>query len=217
MKYKELVERVATMPGMDRRSVVYLITRSRARWGEPSPSGLSLVMHRGGTYTATYGDNRDRVVPATDADGRELRFPDEDSACEWAWEIIQRSREPRPQMDPEQRARAVAAGEAVRDRFDRFTRNLDGAIVAYTGHGRQGTPAADADAVLAMSPDVGAALLDSVKDAARVADTVTFAEVAPFDDDLGERLHLRLSTLLPYLGPTAVDALAWRWGYLNLR
>lgn len=64
---------------------------------------------------------------------------------------------------------------------------------------------------------MGTALLNAVTEAARVSDTITFDEVAPFDTELRERLHQRLRVLLPYLGPTAVEALGWRWGFLNLR
>ena len=215
MKYKELVDRVAAMPGMDRASVPYLITRSR--WGDPSPSAFGLVAHRGGTYTATYGDNREKTTPVTDAEGRELRFPDEDSACEWAWERIQEARAPRPPMDPDQRARDVAAGDEIHRRWAEFQANLDGAVVAFTGFGRRKIPTADQEAVLALSPTVGTALLDAVNEAARVSDSITFDEVAPFDTELRERLYQRLHVLLPYLGPTAVEALGWRWGFLNLR
>lgn len=120
-------------------------------------------------------------------------------------------------MDPEQRARGNEAGDEIRRRWAEFEVNLDDAVVAYTGFGRQKIPTADQEAVLALNPTVGTALLNAVTEAARVSDTITFDEVAPFDTELRGRLHQRLRVLLPYLGPTAVEALGWRWGFLNLR
>jgi hypothetical protein len=120
-------------------------------------------------------------------------------------------------VDPEQRARDKASGDEIRRRWAEFEVNLDDAVVAFTGFGRQKSPTADQEAVLALSPTMGNTLLNAAKEAARVSDTITFDEVAPFDTELRERLHQRLRVLLPYLGPTAVEALGWRWGFLNLR
>ncbi|MFK3669990.1 hypothetical protein ACI2IX_07435 [Leifsonia aquatica] len=175
------------------------------------------MAQRRGTYTATYGDLRETTTPVTDAEGHELWFPDEDSACEWAWERIQEARAPRPPMDPDQQARDKASGDEIRRRAAEFEAKLDDAVVAFTGFGRGKFPTSDQEAVLALSRTMGTALLNAAKEAARVSDTITFDEVAPFDTELRERLHQRLRVLLPYLGPTAVEALGWRWGFLNLR
>jgi hypothetical protein len=93
---------------------------------------------------------------------------------------------------------------------------LNVAVIAYTGHGQRKIPKADEDAVLALSPTDGEALLRAVKEVIRRSDTIRFSDVAPFDTDLQERLHGRLHDLVPHLGPDAIEALGWRWGYLNL-
>jgi hypothetical protein len=90
MKYAELVARVRALPGMDDYSVRYLI--SRVRFSAPGNAAITLVAHRGGTYTATLGDARDTTTPYTDADGQLVVFPDEAAACEWAWGRIRSSR-----------------------------------------------------------------------------------------------------------------------------
>ncbi|WP_162819175.1 hypothetical protein [Leifsonia aquatica] len=121
MKYEELVEKAATLPRMDRDSVPYLVTRVFG--GDPNTSLLTLIAHRDGTYSAAHGDLRTKAVPMTDADGRELRFPDEDSACDWAWGYLQEARGRIPTYDAEQRARDEAAGAEVRRRWDEFVRS----------------------------------------------------------------------------------------------
>jgi hypothetical protein len=115
MKYVDLIEKVATLPDVSRGSVPYLVTRTFT--GEPNASLVTLVAHRDGTYTATYGDNRTRITPATDEEGRELRFLDEDSACDWAWGVLQRARSGVSTYDPEQRARDEAVGADIERRF----------------------------------------------------------------------------------------------------
>jgi len=49
----------------------------------------------------------------------------------------------------------------------------------------------------------------------RVSDTLAFEQVAPFDRALRGRLSARLRSLLPQLGEPAIEALTWRWGYLQ--
>lgn len=93
--------------------------------------------------------------------------------------------------------------------------DLDEAIVAYVGRGRVKIPTADPDAVRALDPAHSAELLRAVKDAIRVSDSIPFEEVAPFDQGLRERLYARLRTLLPQLGQAGIEALGWRWGYLQ--
>lgn len=92
---------------------------------------------------------------------------------------------------------------------------LDEAIVAFIGHGRRRTPAEDNEAVLAIDPANGAALLRTVKDIVRISDTVAFDDVAPFDSELRERLYARFRARLPEVGRTGIEALGWRWGFLN--
>lgn len=94
---------------------------------------------------------------------------------------------------------------------------LDEAVVAFTGRGRRKTPASDSEAVAAFDPAHADELLRAVRDAVRLSDAIRFDEVAPSDTGLRERLHQRIRDLLPHLGPTAVEALAWRWGHLTFR
>jgi len=121
MKYDELVEKAATLPRMDRASVPYLVTRVFG--GHPNTSLLTLIAHPDGAYTATHGDRRTKASPMTDSNGRELRFPDEDSACDWAWEYLQEARGRIPSYDADQRARDEAAGAEVQRRWDEFVRS----------------------------------------------------------------------------------------------
>jgi hypothetical protein len=116
MNYEELKEKVATLPGMDSASVPYLLTRTFT--GEANTSLLTLVAHRDGTYTATQGDNRSRIIPVVDADGHEVRFANEDSACEWAWSFLVEARGRIPSYSAEQRAQWAAAGAEIQRRFE---------------------------------------------------------------------------------------------------
>jgi hypothetical protein len=117
----------------------------------------------------------------------------------------------------DERARhAAARAETVSTSAD-VAATLDEAVVAYTGHRRTKIPTADVDAVLALTPTAGAVLLEAVREAIRLTDTISFDDVAPFDAGLRGRLLERVQALLPDLGPTGVEALAWRWGYVNLR
>jgi hypothetical protein len=120
MKYQELLDKVATLPDVTPQGVSYFVTRTFT--GEPNTSVLTLVAHRDGTYTATYGDLRTRIISATDPEGRELRFPDEDSACDWAWEYLREARGHVPTYSAEQRARWEAAGADVQRRWDEYVR-----------------------------------------------------------------------------------------------
>lgn len=49
------------------------------------------------------------------------------------------------------------------------------------------------------------------------SEAITPEEVAPSDDGLRERLYEKLRALFPGLSEQAVRAIAWRWGFLNLR
>lgn len=121
MKYNELVDKVATLPRMDRASVPYLVTR--ALDGQPTTSTLTLLAHCDGSYTATHGDLRTQIIPVTDSQGRELRFPDEDAACAWAWDYLQKARGSVPTYDAEQTARNKASGEEIRRRWEELERS----------------------------------------------------------------------------------------------
>lgn len=90
------------------------------------------------------------------------------------------------------------------------SRELDEAIAAYVGFGTSRTPTADAGSLPAD-------MLRQVDQCVTIADTVAFEDVAPFDSRLRDRLHARLRNLLPELGPAGIEALGWRWGYLQFR
>jgi hypothetical protein len=92
---------------------------------------------------------------------------------------------------------------------------LDAAIVAYVGRGRVKIPTADPAAAAAVDPLHAEELVAQVKHAIKVSDTVPFEDVAPFDTGLRARLYARLRALLPHLGEAGIEALGWRWGYLQ--
>jgi hypothetical protein len=116
VKFEELVDRVVTLPNVSRASVPYLVTL--ATNGVPTTAGLTLVRHSDGSFTATIGDLRTRIIPVTDSAGNELRFPSEDSACDWAWEYIEKARGRTPTYDPDLLARAAAANAEARRRLE---------------------------------------------------------------------------------------------------
>jgi hypothetical protein len=94
---------------------------------------------------------------------------------------------------------------------------IDDAIVAYVGAGRAPFPTADADAVRALIPEDAGVAVESVRRAVALSDAIALDEIAPFDDGLRGRLLARLRELQPERGPAAIEALGWRWGFLNLR
>jgi hypothetical protein len=93
--------------------------------------------------------------------------------------------------------------------------SLDAAIIAYVGKGRVKIPTADEAAVRALDPVGGDALLERVQEAVRISDTIPLSEVGPFDQGLRARLYARLREVLPELGEAGVEALGWRWGYVQ--
>ena len=84
--------------------------------GRPLPTFISLIPHTNGTVTATQGDMRERIIPVVDEEGNRRVFPDEASACEWAWHEIQLARRPPTELTAEQQARFAANGEEKRRR-----------------------------------------------------------------------------------------------------
>ena len=84
--------------------------------GRVSPVFITLIPHSDGTVTATYGDMRERIIPVVDDAGNPRVFPDEASACEWAWQGLQEALRPPIPLTAEQKARFTANGEEKRRR-----------------------------------------------------------------------------------------------------
>ena len=105
---------------------------------------------------------------------------------------------------------------------ERATRSGDGTIaltagiVAYTGHGAERTPTADAEAVLALAPgSAGETLLADVRRLVAASDTVEADWSEAVDDSLYPVFTERMLLLEPGLDDRALHALSWRWGYLR--
>ncbi|MET1017108.1 MAG: hypothetical protein ABWX76_09825 [Leifsonia flava] len=96
------------------------------------------------------------------------------------------------------------------------TIGLTAGIVAYTGHGAERTPTADAEAVLALVPgSAGETLLTEVRRVVAASDTVEAAWSEAVDDSLYPVFAQRMLLLEPSLDERALHALSWRWGYLR--
>ena len=91
------------------------------------------------------------------------------------------------------------------------------AIVRYIGEDRSPFPLDEMSAVRKVHPNEGLELSLMVVQTLVRSEAITPEEVAPLDDGLRERLHERLRALFPGLSEQAVRAIAWRWGFLNLR
>lgn len=91
MNHDELFGRVRDLlPDPD--SAAYFL-----HWGSDGkawPTFISLLPQADGTVLATQGDMRERIIPVLDETGQRRVFPDEASACEWAWTEIQIARRP---------------------------------------------------------------------------------------------------------------------------
>ncbi|KQO96813.1 hypothetical protein [Leifsonia sp. Leaf264] len=93
---------------------------------------------------------------------------------------------------------------------------LTDGIVAYTGHGVQRTPAADAEAALALAPgSAGEALLAEVRRVVAASDTVEADWSEAVDGSLYPVFAERMLLLEPALDERALHALSWRWAYLQ--
>lgn len=113
----ELVERIRSVIPPDGVGVGYYLS-----WGEPSAAMVSLIPGPDGTFTATEGDMRDRIVPVEDAPGHRRVFADESAACEWAWQIIRAARTPAPEVSAEQAERDRLASADVTARWEERVR-----------------------------------------------------------------------------------------------
>ena len=113
MEHSELYQRIATVVE-EQVTAGYLL--HWAADGHPLPTFISLIPHANGTVTATQGDLRERIIPVVDDAGNPRVFPDESSACEWAWQEIQSARRPPTILTAEQQARFAANGEEQRRR-----------------------------------------------------------------------------------------------------
>lgn len=90
MKFDELVRKVEDLPSVGPSGVGFLL--DIARKGRPSSAFITLIPHRDGSWSATRGDLREKVETLRGSDGTPVRFPDESSACRWAWEKIRSTR-----------------------------------------------------------------------------------------------------------------------------
>jgi len=119
MNHEELIARLARI-APDPGFVSYMFTW--ADNGQPAATLVSLIPHDDGTVTATEGDLRTRAEAVTDDSGGVRIFPNEATACDWAWEQLRHVGAPAPTYSAEQNARAAAsreeqlrrAGEALR-------------------------------------------------------------------------------------------------------
>lgn len=94
---------------------------------------------------------------------------------------------------------------------------LSDAIVQYIGRDGALAPRDDISAVAAAYPENVSALEPLITQILIRSETISFAEVAPFDRGLRERIYEKLRQVFPGLTEAAVEAIAWRWGFLNLR
>lgn len=91
------------------------------------------------------------------------------------------------------------------------------AIVRYIGEDRSPFPLDEMSAVRKAHANEGLELTSMIVQTLVRSEAITPEEVAPFDDGLRERLYEKLRALFPGLSEQAVRAIAWRWGFLNLR
>lgn len=109
MKYLELERRLAALPKVGESFLPYAIAWVPS--GRPSPTLAALIPHRDGTVTATIGDLRLDVQQVTNGDGSIRVFPNEDAACDWAWERLAPSLSSSPHYSPEDDERARRSAE----------------------------------------------------------------------------------------------------------
>lgn len=86
-------------------------------------------------------------------------------------------------------------------------------IAAYVGRGVRKIPTADESALFAVAPDRFEELLALVKDALRVSDSIEMPAVPR--QQMKAAVTMRMQELLPELDEQGIDALVWRWGFLQ--
>ena len=123
MNYRELVAHVENLPDVGESFRPYLIQRSRV--GQPTTAFITLIPLADGTYTAFSGDFRDKTEPVINSEGESQVFPDEDAACEWAWNRIRAARGPAPVYTPEQLERARVSSDDQYRRYEELRRAAD--------------------------------------------------------------------------------------------
>ena len=111
MNHRQLLEKIAELLPEPSQAGYFV---HWAADGRPVPTFISLIPHADGTVTATQGDMRERVIPVLDGTGNPRVFPDETSACEWAWREVVIARTPSPPMSPAQVAENRANGDEKR-------------------------------------------------------------------------------------------------------
>lgn len=90
---------------------------------------------------------------------------------------------------------------------------LSDAVVAYLGRGTRKIPTADEAAVFALDPQRFDEVIASVKTALKASDSVVVDESER--SEVEAAVIAKHRGLLPELDDRAIDALVWRWGYIN--
>lgn len=121
MDHRELYTKVK---GLLVEPAMYSYFIRSASDGQPGTAFINLIPHHDATVIATLGDNRMRIAPVTNEDGSRRVFPDEASACEWAWAEIQEARTPPPTPTPEQAQRARTSGREQIEAFEQAKRDI---------------------------------------------------------------------------------------------
>jgi hypothetical protein len=116
----ELEHRLLTLPHVDRAFLPYVFAWVTA--GPPSPTLISLIPQPNGTVTATRGDLRQKTEPVLTESGELRIFPDEPSACAWAWQQLRGGLAAAPAYSPDQAREARASGDAQRARIEKLLR-----------------------------------------------------------------------------------------------
>lgn len=114
MKYEELKERVAATL-REPSGIAYYLSYSKP--GEQvAPTAIAIAEQSDGSYLVCEGDLRQKTSIALDSSGKPLVFPDEDSACDWAWGRLRDAGSTPPPRSPQQQAQAEASGDEQRRR-----------------------------------------------------------------------------------------------------
>lgn len=113
MNFEELEEKVRQRVGDE--TAPYILSRAPAN--DPLTTSLCLLVNSDGTYSATRGDLRTITRLVRDEVGNALVFPNEQAACEWAWQVLEPNLGKKPQYTAEQIAAARASGDAQRERY----------------------------------------------------------------------------------------------------
>ncbi|MBB2987607.1 hypothetical protein [Terracoccus luteus] len=89
------------------------------------------------------------------------------------------------------------------------------AVIAHVGYGSRRTPGADDVAVLAMDVPQPEALLAQVKQVIATSDTLDIPREAFGTENKSVLFAAKFEKLCPGLSPEALEALSWRWSYLE--